>query len=325
MKRNKVTGWVGTLLLHIAILLLLWWVGVSRPVPQEEGGVPVMLGNIELAQGNSTPFKMTEIDILEEIAAEMNHQTAESSDASSSVAEPGEEVLTQQEEETIAIPPKKEEIKKEEPKIEDEPKKVEPKKKEEAKKTEPEKKNPVKEVPKKVDPKPEVVKPKEPTEAEKRAEAERLEEAKRVAREKAAAEQAAKNIAGAFGKGNQMGSSGTATQGTGVQGSVTGNSSQGSSTGSGGVGDWDLAGRSIGSGGLPRPVYSVQEDGIVMVTITVDPSGRVVGTEINMRGTKTSSAALRKAAEEAARKARFNQVDGVNNQTGTITYYFKLK
>ena len=32
-----------------------------------------------------------------------------------------------------------------------------------------------------------------------------------------------------------------------------------------------------------------------------------------------------KAAEEAARKARFNQVDGVNNQTGTITYYFKLK
>ena len=32
-----------------------------------------------------------------------------------------------------------------------------------------------------------------------------------------------------------------------------------------------------------------------------------------------------KAAEEAARKARFNQVDGVNSQTGAITYYCKRK
>ena len=30
-------------------------------------------------------------------------------------------------------------------------------------------------------------------------------------------------------------------------------------------------------------------------------------------------------AEDAAKKARFNAVDGVNNQTGTITYYFNLK
>ena len=39
----------------------------------------------------------------------------------------------------------------------------------------------------------------------------------------------------------------------------------------------------------------------------------------------TVNPTLRKAAEEAARKARFNKVDGVNNQSGTITYYFKLK
>ena len=42
-------------------------------------------------------------------------------------------------------------------------------------------------------------------------------------------------------------------------------------------------------------------------------------------GTNTANAALRKAAEDAAKKARFNSVGGVNNQTGTITYYFKLK
>lgn len=319
MKRNKITGWVGTLLLHMAILLLLWFIGVTRPEVQEEGGVPVMLGNTELAQGESAPFKMTEVDILQEpepVAPQMPEVTppTETADAAR-----GEEVLTQQEEETIVVPPKKEEAKKEQPKKKEEPKKVEPKKEE------PKKVTPVKETPKKVETKPEVVKPKEPTEAEKRAEAARVAEAKRVAAEKAAAEQAAKNIAGAFGKGNQMGSSGTATQGEGMQGSSTGNATQGSTNGTGGIGNWDLAGRSLGAGGLPMPRYTVQEEGVVMVTITVSPSGEVVSTEINMRGTKTSSAALRREAELAARKARFNQVETGGNQTGTITYNFKLK
>ncbi|MGL4851208.1 MAG: TonB family protein [Phocaeicola sp.] len=318
MKRNKVTGWVGTLLLHIAILLLLWWIGVTRPTPQEEGGVPVMLGNTELAQGESAPFKMTEVDIFQEpepVAPQMPEVAppAEVADAAR-----GEEMLTQQEEETVVLPPKKEEAKKEKPKKKEEPKKVEPKKEESKKVT------PLKETPKKVETKPEVVKPKEPTEAEKRAEAARVAEAKRLAEEKAAAEKAAKNIAGAFGKGTQMGSSGTAIQGEGMQGSTTGNSSEGKNSGAGGSGVYDLNGRSLGSGGLPMPAYKVQEEARVVVTITVSPSGQVVGTSINKR-TNTTNEVLRKAAEEAARKARFNQVDGVNNQTGTITYYFKLK
>ena len=143
-------------------------------------------------------------------------------------------------------------------------------------------------------------------------------------RERKAAEEAArKRVAGAFGKGAQMGSKG-ATEGTGVQGSPTGNSSEGKSSGVGGYGTFDLNGRSLGSGGLPMPVYNVQDEGRVVVTITVNPAGQVISTSINKR-TNTVNASLRKAAEEAARKARFNQVDGVNNQTGTITYYFKLK
>ena len=304
MKSNKVTGWVGTLLLHAAILLLLWWIGVARPQAQEEGGVPVMLGDTELAQGQSAPYKMTEVDILKEIAAvEAQEQLVEHKPK----AQQGEEIITQQEEETVAITPKKEQPKKEQPK------------KEVSKKV-----TPVKETPKKTQPSPEVIKPKEQTEAEKRADTQRLAEEKRIAAEKAAAEQAAKNIAGAFGKGTQMsnGTSGTAT--TGNQGSTTGTASQGSATGTSGTGVWDLAGRSLGSGGLPMPVYNVQEEARVVVTITVNPSGQVIATSINKR-TNTGVEALRKAAEDAARKARFNQVEGVNNQTGTITYYFRLK
>ena len=154
---------------------------------------------------------------------------------------------------------------------------------------------------------------------------ERLAElARKAEEEKAAAEAAAKRIAGAFGKGTQMGSKGTGDTGQGMQGSPTGNAAEGKSSGVGGYGTFDLNGRSLGPGGLPMPVYNVQEEGRVVVTITVNPAGQVIQTNINKR-TNTANAALRKAAEDAARKARFNSVDGVNNQTGTITYYFKLK
>ena len=89
-------------------------------------------------------------------------------------------------------------------------------------------------------------KPKEKTEAEKRAE-----------EEKTAAEAATQRIAGAFGKGNQMGNKGTGTTGSGIEGSPDGNSSTGKSSGVGGYGTFDLDGRSLGEGGLPRPVYNV--------------------------------------------------------------------
>ena len=291
MKKNKVTGLVGTLVLHAVLLVLLFLIAISKPKAQEEGGVPVMLGNMEMAQGNADPYTLTDVDILDE------PQLPTEVSAPEPVPTPPveSEMITQEDEPTVAVP------KKETPK---------PTSKKEAVKKEAPKKEPVK--------------PKEKTEAEKRAEAERLAAEKKAAEEKAAAEAAAKRIAGAFGKGTQMGSKGNADSGNGIQGSPTGNAAEGQTTGVGGYGTFDLNGRSLGPGGLPRPVYNVQEEGRVVVTITVNPAGQVIQTSINKR-TNTVNAALRKAAEDAARKARFNAVGGVNNQTGTITYYFKLK
>lgn len=163
----------------------------------------------------------------------------------------------------------------------------------------------------------------EKTEAEKAEEARKLAEAKAERERREAEEAARKRVAGAFGKGAQMGSKGT-TEGTGIQGSPTGNAPEGASSGTGGYGTFDLGGRSIGQGGLPRPAYNVQDEGIVVVSITVNPAGHVIATRID-RKTNTINSALRKAAEDAAKKARFNKVEGLNNQTGTITYYFKLK
>lgn len=301
MKKNKITGLVGTIVLHIILLILLWLIAIRRPQVQEEGGVPVMLGNTELSQGNADPYTLTDVDI-------MNEPEAPAPDVPEPEVVPPvetkEEIITQTEEETVAVPKK------------------EPKK--ETKKETPRKETPKKETPKKEVPKKETVKPKEKTEAEKRAEAEKAAAEKKAAAERVAAEAAAKKIAGAFGKGTQMGNKGTGTTGTGLEGSPTGNASEGKSTGVGGYGTFDLNGRSLGSSGLPMPVYNVQDEGRVVVTITVNPAGQVISTSINKR-TNTVNASLRKAAEEAARKARFNRVDGVNNQTGTITYYFKLK
>ena len=292
MKKTKITGWIGTLVLHAVLLILLLLIAISKPQVQEEGGVPVMLGNMEMAQGKADPYTLTDVDVLDE------PQLPTEVSAPTPVPTPPvkEEMITQEDEPTIAVPKKK--TPKPTPKQET--------------------------VKKKETPKQEQVKPKEKTEAEKRAEAERLAAEKKAAEEKAAAEAAAKRIAGAFGKGTQMGSKGTAETGEGLQGSPTGNAAEGKTSGVGGYGTFDLNGRSLGPGGLPMPVYNVQEEGRVVVTITVNPAGQVIHTSINKR-TNTANATLRKAAEDAARKARFNTVSGVNNQTGTITYYFKLK
>lgn len=284
MKREKITGIVGTAILHMVLVALLFWLTLSRPEPQEEGGVPVMLGNTEQSQGEADPYTMTEVDVVAQ-----PETSAPQPEPEHAVEE--QPLLTQADEPSIQV--KKEEKKKEKKKKEEKPVVQKPKKE-----TPPVKKE---------------EKPKEKTEAEKRAEA-----------EKAAAQAAASKIAGAFGKGSKMGNKGEAASGTGIQGSPTGNSDTGKASGGGGYGTFDLNGRSLGPGGLPKPAYNVQDEGRVVVTIVVNPAGQVISTSINKR-TNTVNPALRKAAEEAARRARFNTVSGVNNQTGTITYYFKLK
>lgn len=274
-RKEKLIGLLGTLLVHGVLLLLLWFLFIRASVPQAESGVPVLLGAELLSQGGGDRYEMTEVDVMPE-SKEI------SATPEKNISRVGEEIISQELEETVAIEQKKEEAKTPE---------VAPEKPMETS----------------------AEKPKEKTEAELRAEA-----------EKAAAEAAARSIAGAFGKGSSMQNRGDATTGSGIQGSVEGNSEVGKPSGVGGYGSFDLNGRTLGEGGLPRPEYTVQDEGRVVVTIIVNPAGQVIGADIHRR-TNTVNPALRKAAIDAARKARFNAVDEVNNQSGTITYYFKLK
>lgn len=280
MKRSKTIGIVGTIAVHVLVVVMLLLLDMAMPEKQEEGGVPVMMGDTDMAQGNGGQYTMTEVDVMPKPEQTVTSESVPAAD----VRQP---MITQQDEPSL-------EVKEEKP--------------QEKKKTE----TAVKVTPDKVNEQKKEL-PKKKTEAEKRAEA-----------EKAAAEAAANKIAGAFGKGAQMGSKGTAATGDGNEGRPDGNSQTGGMAGMGGYGTFDLNGRSLGQGGLPVPVYNVQEEGRVVVTIVVNPSGQVISTSINKR-TNTVNPVLRKAAEDAARKARFNAVDGVDNQSGTITYYFRLR
>ena len=86
-----------------------------------------------------------------------------------------------------------------------------------------------------------------------------------------------------------------------------------------------LAGRTQ-NGTLPRPAYSVQKDGKVVVEIWVDNYGTVQKAVPGAEGTTVTDRDLWNEARKAAMKASFNiSADAPAMQKGTITYIFKVK
>ena len=254
--KSQIQGAVATLAVHAVAVVLLLLLVMRTPQLEAESGIPVMLGNTELAQGHTESYQFTEVSSVKSDVP--NIENAPQTQPKPQVEEP---LITQPDEPTVEMPTPEE------------------------------------------------------IEAQKRAEAERQ-----------AAERAAQQMASAFGKGFEMGSKGEATEPVteGTQGVETGVSAAEKATGQGVLGTFDLNGRSISGDGLPVPINTVQDEGRVVVNITVSPEGKVVATSINRR-TNTVNPELRQAAEDAACRARFNRIDAVGDQQGTITYYFKLR
>jgi len=134
---------------------------------------------------------------------------------------------------------------------------------------------------------------------------------------------------GKTGAGN-YGGTGTGS-GTG-DGSGTGSGSgsgSGSGTGGGkggGMGDgnsYDLGGRQT-RGSLQKPFYNSPEQGKIVVSIKVNKQGKVTYASAGAKGTNISEISLRKQAEDAALKTAFAPDDNApEEQRGTITYVFK--
>ncbi|MDR1338523.1 MAG: TonB family protein [Prevotellaceae bacterium] len=86
-----------------------------------------------------------------------------------------------------------------------------------------------------------------------------------------------------------------------------------------------LSGRSV-VGGFPLPAYNSQNQGTVVVEVTVNQEGKVTKARAIGKGTTVQDNKLWRAAEEAAMKARFNvKKDAPISQVGTITYIFSLR
>lgn len=94
----------------------------------------------------------------------------------------------------------------------------------------------------------------------------------------------------------------------------------GNSVSNGGGNSWSLPGRQL-KGRLAMPSYSGNEQGVIVVTIRVDASGRVINANIGS-GTTIESEEMRRAAINAAKKNEFSSGNSV--AYGSITYKFML-
>lgn len=77
---------------------------------------------------------------------------------------------------------------------------------------------------------------------------------------------------------------------------------------------------------LPKPSYDFNEEGVVVVEVTVDKDGNVIKAVPGYRGSTTLNAQLLEAAEKAALQAKFDKKESAPAiQKGTISYHFKLQ
>jgi TonB family protein len=135
-----------------------------------------------------------------------------------------------------------------------------------------------------------------------------------------------RQMSGVFDKGNTPErNEGIAESGMEKQGNLLETAPAGSYTGTGGTGNFDLSGRTLRDGKLQPPEYLVQEEGTIVVEITVDPKGNVILAEVRLKGTNIENSNMRAAALNAARKTKFNAISETQNQIGTITYIYTLK
>ncbi len=297
-KKYRTQGVIGTILFHIVVLVFLLIFGLSA-IPKEEEGVLVNLGDSRIGWGKEEPKKAV---------PQSNPKpkvTPPPASAPQKTEPTKEQIKTQDYDEAPEVKSeeqkKKEEAEKqkklEQEKIRKEQERLKREEEERIRKAEEERKR---------------------KEEEERRKQEELERQKKAINS---------NVSGAFGKSNSSSTSEGEKKGSGNQGYVTGgpNSKNRSGSGLGNKGNgYQLAGRSL-VGSLPKPAYSIQEEGIVVVKIKVDRNGYVVGAEYSLKGSTTQNSQLINAAIKAAKQAKFNKDPKAPAFVyGTITYHFEL-
>ncbi|PZR21443.1 MAG: hypothetical protein DI539_08030 [Flavobacterium psychrophilum] len=135
-----------------------------------------------------------------------------------------------------------------------------------------------------------------------------------------------KNSGSYYGDGGSGGGTGGGSgsgKGTGTGPGSGSGSGGGSGAGRGtGVGNYKLDGRR--NLNTPKPQYRCNEEGTVVVQITVNRAGKVIKAE-RFRGTTNTAQCLFDQAKAAAFDTKFDSSDSApETQVGTIIYNFKL-
>ena len=259
-EKNKRNGLIGTLLFHILLLILFFFIGLKEPFPKiEELGMPmrIRLGTTETGRDNN-PTPASEV-------AQQNPEPIVNS------APQANEVATQTQE---SINIKKTEEKKTEKEIQKEEKKVEKK---------------------------EVV--------EEKQISDHLQKMLNKFKDKS------KNEGGSYGIGENEGNQ------EAEDGSPDGGPEGGSLPGGG---SYKLAGRGLLS--IPKIQDQSQEEGRVVVDITVDKNGNVARAVAGGKGSTTTSSILLKKAKDAAFNTKFSpNPNAPVEQYGQMTFVFILQ
>jgi len=338
-KKHK-RGILGTVVFHTVILLLLIFLGFFTPLPLPgEEGILVNFGDSEQGLGQQEPRPQRSDPAPPEPVQQEQEETTPpplppSTPPQQSQPEPAEEIaMTQDYEETAAIDAaekKRQEEAERKQRIEQEQRRQQ--ELEEQRLAEQERQRQAE------------IERQRQAELERQRQAElerkRREEAERKKREE---EQRRINeinqrTQGAFGENNQgtegQGNSDSKSQGTtfpgGNQGVPTGDSNTGTyGPGGNGPGDqgagvsYSLTGRSVNS--LAKPKYPGNDEGLVVVKITVDRYGKVTAAEPGARGTTIMDQSYWREARQAALKTKFNlDENAAAFQQGTISYRFRL-
>jgi outer membrane biosynthesis protein TonB len=284
--RHKKKSFTLTTLLLSAVLLLLFYIGLTYLDPPIENGIAVNFGTMDFGSGPVQPMekvrsepKQVESQPVEQV------QPAEPQEAVTEEA-PVEKVLTSNDEESIKIKQQQE------------------------------------------------VRRKADEAAEKaKAEAERIAREKREAEEHQRQEQEAKkkNIDALIGGIGQSDGTTTGSEGNdntpGDKGQPDGDpyattyyGAPGSGTGTGGYG---LNGRSLVDSGKVR--QECNEEGRVVVRITVDRSGKVIKAEPGVKGTTNNAPCLLEPARKTAFMHKWNlDSNAPAQQIGFVVVNFKL-
>ncbi|RLD84630.1 MAG: energy transducer TonB, partial [Bacteroidetes bacterium] len=272
-----------TTVIAVLIVFLIFNFGMTYFDPPKEYGIAVNFGTNDFGSGNVQPkeaLKPAKQEIVEEEQVEeqieeevVEEQLEESAPVQNDAVE---DVITQNNEDAIAI-----------------------KKKEEAKKK------------KEAD---RIIEEKKRVEKERLAEVERkkAEEKKRAEEERKAKEAKRKGVNNIINKYNNNDGKADGGEGddnkAGDKGKVTGDPNASGYYGAGGSGsggNYRLGNRKAKF--QPDPIDDcVNEFGVVVVKIQVDQKGNVIKTSGPARGTKNSSPCLLSRAKEAALKTKFN-------------------